>query len=194
MSETKTRRYYTPLKYRDGNGKEKHAKLHFELDPVELTDWIFENPFEANELQASLQDLAEWEKEESRDLTPEEIRVMLGVIKLIAQISAGRPTEDGEYFLKDPNWTSSYAYRGFRTFLLTNPNEVSQFLKTLLDNDVMEQFTGALQTANEKMEQEVSSEKPASSDSGDETIEKMRAKIAELEARKTPPTEDLASQ
>ena len=172
-----TKRYMTPLKYKDGNGKDRTTKLYFELDPVELTDWVFENPFDANELQASLAELREIEQEESRDLTPDEIRTMLGVIKLLASISAGRPTDDGDYFLKDPNWTSSYAYRGFRTFLLTNPKETQEFLKALLDNDTMEQFTGALQQANEKVEAEEASQR--SGDSGESVEAKMEKRIRE---------------
>lgn len=179
-----TNRYMTPLKYKDGNGKERMTKVYFELDPVELADWTFENAFEANELRASLLELKAIEEEDSRDLTPEEIRTMLGVIKLLASIAAGRPTEDGEYFLKDPNWTSSYAYRGFRQFLMTNPKEVQNFLTTLLDNDVMEEFTKALSDANEKASAEAK-EEASKSDSGEETLEKMKARVAELEAQKT---------
>lgn len=174
-----TKRYMTPLGYTDGNGQKRTTKLYFELDPIELTDWTFEHPFEANELRASLMELREIEKEDSRDLTQDEIRTMLGVIKLLAQLSAGRPTEDGEYFLKDPNWTSSYAYRGFRQFLMTNPKEVQTFLTTLLDNSAMEEFTRALQVANDKIDAEQATR---SSDSDEETIEKMRAKIAAMEA------------
>jgi hypothetical protein len=172
----------TPLKYKDGNGKEKRTQLHFELDPIELTDWTFENPFEANELRASLIELRDISEEESRDLTQEEIRTMLGVIKLLAQISAGRPTDDGEYFLKDPNWTSSYAYRGFRTFLLTNPKEVQQFLTSLLDNDTMEEFTKAISEANAKIEEEEAQQGAATSDSGEDTAAKMQERMRQMEA------------
>lgn len=182
-----TNRYMTPLKYKDGDGKERMTKVYFELDPIELVDWTFEHPFEANELRASLIELREIEQQESRDLSQEEIRTMLGVIKLLAQIAAGRPTDDGEYFLKDPNWTSSYAYRGFRTFLLTNPKEVGQFLTTLLDNQVMEEFTKALGDANAKFEAENTGPAPTS-DSDEQTVEKMKARIAELESRTLTPT------
>lgn len=174
-----TKRYMTPLTYIDGHDNKRTTKLYFELDPIELTDWTFENPFDANELKASLMELQAIEQEDSRDLTQDEIRTMLGVIKLLAQLSAGRPTDDGEYFLKDPNWTSSYAYRGFRQFLMTHPKEVQTFLTTLLDNNVMEEFTKALQEANEKIESESPERK---SDSDEDTIAKMKAKIAELEA------------
>lgn len=174
-----TNRYSTPLKYKDGNGKDRMTKLYFELDPVELTDWTLEHPFEANELRASMIELRDIEREDSRDLTQDEIRTMLGVIKLLAQLSAGRPTDDGEYFLKDLNWTSSYAYRGFRIFLMTNPKEVRQFLSTLLDNDTMATFTTALEEANEKMEQDIPEGK---SDSGPDTVAKMQARIQELES------------
>lgn len=180
-----TKRYQTPISYTDGNGKKRTTKLYFELDPIELTDWTFENPFEANELQASLAELKDIEEEDSRDLTQEEIRTMLGVIKLLAQISAGRPTEDGEYFLKDPNWTSSYAYRAFRQFLLTNPKEVQQFLKQLLDNDTMSLFTKALSDANDKLEAEQGPAPKGTPDSGESVEAKMEARIrAKIEAEK----------
>jgi hypothetical protein len=172
----------TPLKYKDGNGKEQRTKLHFELDPIELTDWTFENPFEANELRASLIELRDISEEDSRDLTEDEIRTMLGVIKLLAQLSAGRPTEDGQYFLKDPNWTSSYAYRGFRTFLLTNPKEVQTFMTTLLDNDTMEEFMKAIEKANAEMDEEEAQKQDAQqSDSGDQTTANMQAKMREMQ-------------
>lgn len=145
-----TNRYMTPLKYKNGENKERTTKLYFELSPVELADWVMENPFDANELQASMIEMKEIHEEESRDLTRDEINTMMGVVKLLAKISAGRPTEDGEYFLKDENWVHSYAYRQFRIFLFTNPNEMNQFLSTLLDNEVMTEFNATLEASNAK--------------------------------------------
>lgn len=175
-----TNRYMTSLSYTDGNGKKRTTKVYFELDPIELMDWTMENAFEANELRASLIELQAIEKEDSRDLTPDEVATMLGVIKLLAQLSAGRPTDDGEYFLKDPNWTSSYAYRAFRTLLLTNSKETQQFLTTVLDNDVMVKFTEALDRANAENAAAADSER--TSDSGPDVVEKMKAQIAEQQA------------
>lgn len=173
-------RYMTPLKYKDGNGKERMTKLYFELDPIELADWTYDNPFDANELQAGLAELQRVEEEDSRDLTQDEIRTMLSVIRLLARISAGRPTDDGEYFIKDPNWTSSYAYRGFRTFLMTNPREVQEFLKTLLAGDTMDTFVKALQDANEKAElEEKSTTNVREGDSGESVEAKMEKRIRE---------------
>lgn len=143
-------RYMTPLRYKNGNGVERNTKIYFELSPVELADWTIDNPFLANELAASLSEMREVHAEESRDLTPDEIQTMLGVIRMLAQISAGKPSEDGEYFIKDPNWTSSYAYREFRKFLMTHPNETNQFLTTLLDDEAIDEFNKALAKANEE--------------------------------------------
>lgn len=145
-----TNRYMTPIKYKNGNGITRTAKLYFELSPVELADWAIDNAFEANELAASLREMREIHEEEERDLTSDEIQTMLGVIRTLAKISAGKPSEDGEYFIKDPNWTDSYAYLAFRVFLMTHPNETNQFLTTLLDSDVMDEFNKALTKANEE--------------------------------------------
>lgn len=179
-----TNRYMTPLKWTDGNGKVRTGQVYFELDPIEFTDWTFANPFEANELRASLMELKDAEAEDSRDMSQDEIRTMLYVIKLLAQLSYGRPTDDGEYFIKDPNWTSSYKYRSFRMLLMTNPKEVQEFLKAILDTDVMDKFTAALAEANAKAEAE---DTPRQSDSGEDTVAKMKARIAELEGQ-TPST------
>lgn len=185
-------RYMTPLRYKNGLGVERNTKLYFELAPVELADWTLDHPFEANELAASLTEMREIHEEESRDLTPDEIQTMLGVIRLLAQISAGRPTEDGEYFIKDPNWTSSYAYREFRVFLLTNPNEMNQFLKTLLDNNVMEEFNKALTKANE--ENADTAGKTPTKDPSQMTDEELRAEMARRSAENAARQANIADQ
>lgn len=172
-------RYMTPLRYTNGNGVTRNVKLYFELAPVELADWTIDHPFEANELASSLREMREIHEEESRDLTPDEIQTMLGVIRVLAQISAGKPSEDGEYFLKDPNWISSYAYRQFRVLLLTNPNEANQFMTTLLDSDVMDEFNKALAKTNEE-----NAEKPAGDPKKSGDISQMSQEEFEAEYRR----------
>lgn len=173
-------RYMTPLKYKDGNGKERTTKLYFELDPIELMDWTFANPWEANELLGSLSEMAAAERDESRNLTQDEIRTALGVIRILAILSAGKPSDDGEYFHKDKHWTDSYAYREFRKFLLTNPKEMIEFQKQLLDNDVMEQFASAVKEGTEKYNAEVEAgggTPQRGPDSGEDVRAKMEAEI-----------------
>lgn len=176
-------RYTTPFKYTDGNGKERHTTATFELDPIEFMDWTFEHPFEANELQASMSELNEVAQGVSRDLTQDEIRTMLYVIKILTQLSYGTPDDAGDYFIRDPRWADSYKYRGFRMFLMTHPKEVEQFLNALLDNDVMEKFTKALQEANDRTQAEkVVVGDGSTPDSGPDTVAKMQQRIKELEA------------
>ncbi len=194
MADTKVRRYNTPLKYKNGAGDTKFTKLFFELDPLEFMDWVINNTFDANELMAGLQEIQDAGLEENpRDLTRDEVATLLNIIKVLVRLSAGKPTDDDEYFLKDPNWTSSYAYRGFRLFLLEKPAEMNQFLKTLLDGGVMEEFTATLQKAQEDQPAEAQ----ANSDNSPETLEKMRAKVAQLEAQQaasqTPTPTDPAA-
>lgn len=149
-TKTQTTRYSTPLIYTNGKGKKVNKILHFELDPVEFMDWTVNNRFAANELQAGLVEIRDAAAEDKdRDLRPDEVTTLLNIIKVLVQLSAGRPDDDGEYFIKDPNWTSSYAYRGFRTFLLEKPNEMNEFLTSLLNNDVMEKFAETIAKANE---------------------------------------------
>lgn len=186
-----TERYMTPIEYVNGKGQKKRAQLYFELDPIELTDWVFANPFEANELRASFTELEKIEQEESRDLTQDEVRMLMWIIKILAELSAGRPDDSGEYFIRDKNWTSSYAYRGFRFFLLTHPKETQEFLRVLMNATVMQEFTGALQKAYQEPEEQATkpSEPSAPTErslremSVEEMQVEMQRKIAENAAR-----------
>jgi len=151
---TNQHRYMTPISYVNGNGVKRTAKLYFELSPVEFIDWIQDQPFEANELIASLSELQEIHNQESRDLQQDEILMLMRLVKTLAEISHGKPSEDGEYFIKDPNWTGSYAYRAFRELLLTKPKELVQFMTTIANEEVLTSFGDALVKANEQAVQE----------------------------------------
>lgn len=190
--KTKITRYSTPLIYTNGLGRTVNKTLFFELDPIEFMDWTVNNRFAANELQAGLTEIRDAGLEkESRDLTPDEITTLLNIIKILVQLSAGRPDEDGEYFLKDPNWTSSYAYRGFRTFLLEKPNEMNEFLTSLLDNDVMEKFAQAIQSANDDAEAGTAKVAKAATDkniSDDELTRLYKERIASKDVAAADPT------
>ena len=176
MADVEKTRYSTTLTYENGKRQKVTKNLVFELDPLEFLDWSINNRFSANELQSGLEDIRNAGLEKlDRDLRPDEIATLLNIIKVLVDLSAGKPDDDGEYFVKDPNWTSSYAYRGFRRFLLENPVEMNKFTSSLLDNDVMEKFTASITQENTSLTDQ-------NSDNNSETVEKMRAKIAELEA------------
>lgn len=182
-----TNRYMTPLRYKNGLGQTRHTKLFFELAPVELADWVIDNPFEANELAASLEEMKNIHEEDERDLTTDEVQVMLGIVRLLAQISAGRPTDDGEYFLKDPNWISSYAYREFRVFLMTHPNEMNEFLKILLDNEAVDSFNAALNKANAE-----AVETPKTKSPSEMTEQELRDALAAKSAQNVERQQNIA--
>jgi hypothetical protein len=188
MADTKIARYSTPLIYTNGLGKDVNKTLHFELDPLEFLDWTVNNRFEANELQAGLLEIQRAGLEQKdRDLNPDEVTTLLNIIKILVQLSAGRPDDAGEYFLKDPNWTSSYAYRGFRTFLLEKPKEMNQFLESLLNNDIMEKFAETIAKANDDAEAETPKSAPSTARERPkaEVAAEMRRKLAELESEES---------
>lgn len=186
-----TNRYTTELKYKNGNGVVRNAKLYFELAPIELADWTIANPFEANELRAGLSEMDAVRQEDSRDLTQDEIYVMLDIIRILAEISAGRPTDDGEYFIKDKNWTSSYAYREFRTFLFTHPTEMNDFMTVLLNAEVMAEFEKALAKANDEVENAPAETKPAGHE---RSIEDLQAELARRTAANAERQASIGSQ
>lgn len=178
----KGHRYSTPIKYKNGNGVYRTTTLHFELTPTQMADWVIDNPFDANELQASLAEMSSVEQEPDRNLTQDEIMVMLGVVRILSRISAGKPSEDGEYFIKDPNWISSYAYEGFREMLFVRPKEMVLFLQKLMSNDALSQFNTALEKVNADAAAEAEGNGTADHDEKDMTVDELREALRAREA------------
>jgi len=138
--------YETPLRYKNFNGVERTTKVHFHLTPREFTDWMVEKPHAAQDLMNTFSNFEEIDG----DATTDQKMSMLRLVKILAELSYGVPDEDGEVFDKSglSKFIYSAAYDSFRMFLFENMNELSTFVSTLLNQEVIAEFSQRMEAIN----------------------------------------------
>lgn len=154
--------YTKKISYENFLGEPREMTLHFHLTPREFSDWMLNNMNEAIALQVAFEKMAGLGEKDA--VSPENMTVIHGLVKLLAEMSYGVPSEDGEYFDKTEakKFTSSAAYDEFRLWLFMNPSEVEKFVNTVLNPEVIDEFVKktAKQTGvSEEKLQELSSKK-----------------------------------
>lgn len=142
--------YSTPLKYTNFNGVTRMTKLHFHLTPREFVDWMLEDREKADKLMSDFQrvrgDIVDEngniKEEADANFSSEDIRIMLRMVKVLAELSYGVPSDDGEHFDKSglQKFIYSAAYDGFRMFLFENPKELEAFFNGVLNEEVVSEF------------------------------------------------------
>lgn len=171
--------YSTPLRYKNFNGVEKNTTLHFHLTPRELTDWMVENMEKTERIQRIMGDIEQDNVlDPNAEATTEQKSAMLALVRILAELSNGVPTEDGEYFDKSnlDRFIHSAAYDAFRLFLFQNPKELKHFIETLLPEESVREFASVLHEASTDAEvQAVEQKKPR-----DRTREELLAELAKL--------------
>lgn len=107
--------------YTDFNGKKKTEDLYFNIMAPELADLEFNPMFED---EGGLADYLR------KAMESDDRRKVYTFFKLLIVNSYGRRTEDGEYFLKKPEWTDKFlnsaAYEEFFMWLLDNNTKNAQ--------------------------------------------------------------------
>lgn len=142
--------YMTPLNYVNFNGIKKSTKLHFHVTPREFTDWMIDNPDKAERLNEAFSDFTtQVEENPNGEASTEQKLSMLKLVRVLAEIGYGKPSDDGEFFDKSTTDKFAYsaAYDAFRIFLFENPKELVTFLQTLLNEEVVSEFSGRMQAA-----------------------------------------------
>jgi len=123
------------IQYEDFNGTNQTENLYFNVSKSELTDHL-ELVDEVEGLQAMIEG-------EPRELTTEEVRRLLDLVKKLIKMSYGRRSEDGSRFRKnDEIWedfTASAAYDAFLMSLFENPEEAVSFIVGIMPGDLIEQ-------------------------------------------------------
>lgn len=147
--------YMTPLNYENFNGAKKSTKLHFHVTPREFVDWMLEHPDTAAEFQREFEGVQDAIEGQPGEATQGQIRTMLRFVKVLAEIGYGEPSDDGEYFDKSQTakFAHSAAYEGFRLFLFEKPKELSTFISTLLNEDVLNEFSATMQSGTAEMQE-----------------------------------------
>jgi hypothetical protein len=130
--------YMTPLRYKNFAGVEKTTRLHFHITPREFMDWAMDHPTEANDLIETLSAMTTDESIE--EATTDQKYAMLRLVRTLAELGYGKPSDDGEHFFHDERFKHSAAYDAFRLFLFENPKEFVAFNETLLNEEVIKEF------------------------------------------------------
>lgn len=152
--------YMTPLRYKNFDGVEKDTKLHFHLTPREFSDWMIDNYAEANEMMEAFSSIVPaMENDPNGEMTTEQKLTMLKLVKILAELSYGKPSDDGEVFDKSgiQRFIYSAAYDAFRLFLFQNQKELVKFVETILNEEVISEFMSTLP----KDEEDGNDESPA---------------------------------
>lgn len=139
--------YMTPLNYTNFAGAKKSTKLHFHITPVEFADWMMDNKAEADKMLEALSGMEEaMEANPNGEATEAQKLTMLRLIRTLAEISYGKPSDDGEVFDKSETEKFRYsaAYAAFRMFLFENQKEMLAFFQTLLNEDVIKEFSSRI--------------------------------------------------
>jgi len=179
--------YMTPLKYKNFAGQERTTKLHFHITPREFADWMIDNPDEADSLSNSFSEVQQGNTETltAGDATTQQKLAMLRLVRVLAELGYGKPSEDGEIFDKSENKKFKYsaAYDAFRLFLFENPKEFVSFITTLLNEEVINEFSTRMQIGAASAEEQAEQEQPAGQKNYDGmTREEL---VAAMQARTT---------
>lgn len=135
-----------PVTYTDFDGKTVTENLYFNITKTELT----ENFDILSKLQSDFESLQETLSGDKRDLTSEEIRAVLDLVKRIAAFAFGYRSEDGKRFIKNGAWEEfrqTAAYDAFVWGLFEKPVEAVNFLVGVMPADMqsdLEQQANAL--------------------------------------------------
>lgn len=132
------------ITYIDYNDEYQTEEMYFHVSKSELLDNI-DLKTDLEDVYASLND-----EEGDRQLTEEEVRAIINIVKRIIRISYGVRSADGKRFSKnDDNWNDfkdSAAYDAVLFEMFEDPEEGFKFLQGVLPKDLLEKATEAQKT------------------------------------------------
>lgn len=121
--------------YKDFNDNDAVDNLYFNLTKAEVADNF--------DLADRFQGLKDMMDTEPRDLTRDEIRALLDLVKEVMRLSYGVKSDDGKRFSKKPEvWEAfieSAAYDAFLMSLFEQPEKANAFLIGVFPPDLIEQ-------------------------------------------------------
>lgn len=126
--------------YTDFNDEKKSKTLWFNLSRSKLLDNL--------DLEGRVKEVMALSEGEKRDLTPDEIRIILNLVKDIVRLSYGERSEDGERFKQTPEvwdaFSESAVYDELLLSLFQNVEEAYAFIVGILPKDFREQAENAV--------------------------------------------------
>lgn len=158
--------------YTDYNDNEKTEDLYFHISRADLLDHLSLK----DDLEGLMQRL---EANSTSDVSTDDIRTIVGLVKRFVKMGYGVRSADGEKFSKnEKNWedfTSSAAHDEFIYSLFENPEKAVEFLVSLVPK-----------TLREAVDKEIAERNSLETVPDDafkfESVEELEAKIAAIRA------------
>lgn len=171
--------YMTPIAYTNFNGAKKQTKLHFHITPREFADWMIDNKQAADRLLADFTEMqSSMEADPDGEATEAQKLSMLRLVKILAELSYGHPSEDGELFTHDETFKYSAKYDAFRMFLFTNIKELETFIQTILNEEVIAEWGKQMENV-ERPEQQTAEVRQLPGQKGNKSREEVLAMMRE---------------
>lgn len=139
------------ITYVDYDGEKQSVLLHFNLTKTELMENL--------DLKKKLEDVRDRLEGPERDLTVEEIRMLLDVVKYLMKVSYGVRSEDGKRFIKNEEvwteFTQTPAYDEAIFSLFKNPEEAVAFITGIAPADLREEVNAEMAKTDAPARQKV---------------------------------------
>lgn len=120
--------------YEDFNGNQAAETLYFNLTRTEIMNML--------DILPRLENFQKRTEGETRDLTSDEVKDMLDIVKLLVEKAYGVRGDDGKRFMKSPSlfdeFTQTAVYDEFVFSLFKNPEKCVEFMTGILPREVLE--------------------------------------------------------
>lgn len=120
------------ISYKDFDDNDQHEVLYFNITKTELTDHLY--------LRDRFEDLQKAFEGPQRQLTTDEVRQLLDLVKTFVKLSYGQRSSDGKHFRKSEqiweDFVSSAVYDEFLFSLFRNPENAIAFLLGVVPADL----------------------------------------------------------
>lgn len=123
------------VQYEDYNGVSRTEELYFNITRMEFIDNI--------DLEQEIRKIDSMSEGDKRELVPQEIKLILNLVKRLIKMAYGVRSEDGRHFRKNnevwDDFVDSAAYDAFLEGLFLEPNKALDFMTGILPKDIRDE-------------------------------------------------------
>ena len=150
------------ITHKDFNGNTTNTILHFNLNRIEVADML--------DLLPRFEKIQSVFEEDERELTTEEIKELLDLVKIIMKHSYGIRSDDGQRFIKDVpvgegniwlEFTQTNAYDAFLFSLFEQPAKADSWMKGLMPSQLIEEAKAQAVTSRPPTQDHQQKQQPA---------------------------------
>lgn len=130
------------VKYTDFDGNPQSETLHFHITKADLLDNL--------DIRDEFDEFLKVSQGKERDLTEDEVRLLISIVRRVVKIAYGVRSADGKQFRKSEELWEDFRYSAahddFLFSLFDNPESAIEFLNGVFPSDLMAQAAKELET------------------------------------------------